>query len=732
MAIKRRPIQHKKVKVKRKRALDAEDKVSVLEKKAAKKQKKFEYSATIQEARKKREAIKAAGTITMEDVVRAVSGKPKHSEAARTANIPDVSSYLASIGVGRKVDDFAWSSESEAHDSSSDEEEDEDNDYSSGEGAEDIDADGSEVEDVVESDVDDEESASDDASAESEEDEEKVDDNEESTVHDQLHKRITFPASSEFTSESQSLFAALMGGKDALVCTETFHENRIARSCYLTLSAFALSHILHKSTQVERNNRNLRKKGEGFEIPLDSRFRDQGPNRPRICMLAPFRANANELIRNWIQLLNLTPEDIGNYENFNAEYEGQELRNEHSKNWELWRRELFKGHYDDATYDDFVIGISFIHGKMRIQFPKTSAALCGVDVIIASPIALSKIAASDLRAIRIRDKAKENSRSVDKDEEELMFEADKKADAEEEAVDLPIMDFMSSIELLIVDRVDALTMQNFDNCRDVVSAVNEKPVASITADINRIESKFLTSETARAARQTVLVAGSLVMAEYDSMVRPGQVERIGDATYSGNSLARSLKQKIKQQFFIRIPIKTPEERTEALMDYFKSKFWKEIGNEIKNLVIVVADTADLAPITEFFDDEGITDCFMSEQSLSDIGGKRRKQIKSMLKSFREGDIRTLVVTERLLWYQRIRIAGAKHVLFFGCPQVDSVYADILADVVDPYRCTSTCLYTASERLAVERVAGTKNLPKLITHGAQLGEMSGKTTVFTPS
>ena len=120
MALKRRPIKSQKPKIKRKRALDAEDRVAVLEKKAAKKQKKLEYSVSIQEARKKSQAIKAAGTITMEDVIRAVNTKDAKPEikSERRVNL-DPSVLLSSLGVGRDVDDFAWSTASE-HDGVSD------------------------------------------------------------------------------------------------------------------------------------------------------------------------------------------------------------------------------------------------------------------------------------------------------------------------------------------------------------------------------------------------------------------------------------------------------------------------------------------------------------------------------------------------------------------------------------------------------------------------------------
>jgi hypothetical protein len=412
----------------------------------------------------------------------------------------------------------------------------------------------------------------------------------------------------------------------------------------------------------------------------------------------------------------LKPEEVGNLENFDEEFKDQDVRNEHAKNWEDWRRELFKGHYDDANYDDFIIGVSFTHGKMRIQFPKTASALCAVDVVIGSPLALSRVAANDRKALRLKEKQLEEEENSEETKEEPQ---------------LPIMDFLSAIEILVIDRVDALAMQNLENCRDIVQAVNAQAVACISADINRIEEKFHSPQTAKAQRQTVLLAGSTRSAHFASSfgLRSKFVEI--SEPYAGIALKKALKQKIKQQFFIRVPIDNEAERQQKLLNHFKQLFWKEVGNEIKQLVIVVADSHDLAPLQEFFEDEGLVDCFLTELTLSDIAGKRRKQMKQTLRAFREGEIRTIVVTQRLLWYQRIRITGAKHVLFLGCPTTDSIYADVLADVVDPYRCTSTCLFTANEKLALERIVGSDNLSKLVSD-QPLHEMAGKSTVFTPS
>jgi hypothetical protein len=684
----------------RKRKLDNEDRIALLQKKAAKKHKKLEYAFNIQEARKRGDALKEAGTIHLDEISKALR-MSSCSKIPVRSHKPHISSILSSLGVKTDVDDFAWSTGDEGglqSDYSSDSEAIDGLSLGSYEDHSSLVGSSNSLDPHTHDDDDSHESGSEEDSFGESSSMNEYDD-EESAL--QLHPRITLSGETEFTDESQGLLTRLMSGEDVAYASENFHEPKSARSFYTLVAAHSLSHMLFKSARVERNNKRLSKNPDTSED-----VRDQGPNRPRLLWLAPFRPHAYEVVRNWLDLLSVDLESeaaTGNLASFLEEYADQDLRNEHARNWESWRRELFKGHYDDPNYDDFVIGVSFNHGRIRIQFPKNAESLCKVDAIIASPLALSKIAAADRKSIRVREK----------------FSPEPEEEQEDQ---LPIMDFLAGIEMLVVDRIDAMAMQNWENSRDVIQSVNQKAVATITADINRIEEKFLMAETAKAARQTIILSGSVILEdEYESLNLRNTGKRIqSSAFYSGRPLNQALKQKVKQQFFIKVPADTK-------LDYFKTSFWKEIGNEVKQLIIVVAISSDLSSLVEFLDDEGIPNsCCLSDETLSDIGGKRRKQIKSTLKAFREGEIRTIIVSERLLWYQRIRITGGRHVLFYGCPRTESVYSDILADVTDPLRCTSTCVYTPNESKAVERIVGSEKAPKLTDIS-----VDKKITVFTP-
>ena len=693
MALKKSKIGPKS---RKKRSLDAEDRRALLEKKALKKQKKLEFGVKLAETHQVKKAIAAARTVAIDDVMRAINSKSTRSSSrdSRTPSQVSVSSLLSSIGVQRTVDNLDWSSDDNVSDDS------------------DTESDSSTVSETHNDDPllpnDSSEGESQSDISENEDDVDSHDSEETNPAAVGFHKRVSFPADVSFTSESQELLSELVNGKkNIVVCSEKFHDLEVARSCYLGLTAHMVSHILTKTSRVEKNNQKL-KKLENPEIAIDSLFRDQGSNRARICVLCPFRSNCFEIVRNILTLLELSPEDVGNGESFFQEYEGQDERNTHAKNWEDWRRELFKGHYDDNNYDDFIVGVTFGYGKVKIFFPKTADKLCHMDLIIASPLALSRVAAEDHKTVRKHQKQK--TEAQDLEDENRGYQVDNDSDDQDEP---PVpMDFLSSLELLIIDRVDALYMQNWDNLIDVVSAANQKPVATISANIDRIESKFLES-TSADLRQTILMCGSTWSEKFsqlftctDDLVVAGTRQ-----DWSGAPLNKALKHGIKQQFFINV---------ENVLDHFKTKYWKDIGgDEIRSLIIVVSRDHDYEAVRDFLENhELITDCYLTESEVS----SHRRKLKEILKNFKSGCSRIIVVSERLLWYQRIRILTGAHVVFFGVPVTDTVYSDTLCDIADAGRCTSVCLHTPEEMVVRERIVGTRNQPT--------DNIPGKVVVFT--
>ena len=151
---------------------------------------------------------------------------------------------------------------------------------------------------------------------------------------------------------------------------------------------------------------------------------------------------------------------------------------------------LFGGNSDDR----FRIGLALWKKGIRLYAPFQQA-----DVLIASPLGLRQITGAS---------------------------GDRKRD----------FDFLSSIEVCIVDRADVLRMQNWEHVQQVMEVVNQKPRGLGSIDISCLRGQFADGR-AREFRQTVVTScGQSVDAEALFELK----EELSEAP-KGKSLAARLK-----------------------------------------------------------------------------------------------------------------------------------------------------------------------------------------------
>eukprot|EP00929_Paragymnodinium_shiwhaense_P027928 TRINITY_DN16281_c0_g1_i1.p1 TRINITY_DN16281_c0_g1~~TRINITY_DN16281_c0_g1_i1.p1 ORF type:complete len:648 (+),score=205.47 TRINITY_DN16281_c0_g1_i1:66-2009(+) len=236
---------------------------------------------------------------------------------------------------------------------------------------------------------------------------------------------------------------------------EHTHDNgRAIRAMYMLHAA---DHALKASMEVMRNIKQrakLRKvKGADVDdvLPADSGF-----TRARVLILCPFKSSCYELVKT---LLALCPgkKEIANKSRFEEEYspEGEEIDETKPDDWNY----LFGGNDDDS----FRLGITVSHKQLRLYAPFHKS-----DILICSPIGLRKITGG---------------------------EGDKKRE----------YDFLSSIEVCIVDRADAFRMQNWEHLVEVMQVINRKPQSLEGVDISRLRQVFADGR-ARDFRQTAVTA----------------------------------------------------------------------------------------------------------------------------------------------------------------------------------------------------------------------------------
>jgi U3 small nucleolar RNA-associated protein 25 len=167
--------------------------------------------------------------------------------------------------------------------------------------------------------------------------------------------------------------------------------------------------------------------------------RDQGFTRPKVLILAPMRNVAYEIVNLMVDLSGTDQHE--NKRRFKDEYFSEDDPESSFQSRPSDYQRLFRGNTDDC----FKIGLKFTRKTMKLysQFYQS-------DIIVASPLGLR-----------------------------LLIEGEKD------------FDFLSSIEILIVDNIHVMSFQNWEHVQFVLEHLNQIPKQARDCDFSRIKAWYL-------------------------------------------------------------------------------------------------------------------------------------------------------------------------------------------------------------------------------------------------
>ncbi|XP_077194230.1 U3 small nucleolar RNA-associated protein 25 homolog isoform X2 [Paroedura picta] len=258
-----------------------------------------------------------------------------------------------------------------------------------------------------------------------------------------------------FTPLQKELFCIMNSYKDLFYPERTALRNgEEIRHVYCL---HAINHILKANDQVLSNNAQRRDQKPGIE---DDGFRDQGLTRPKVLIVVPFRESALRVVQVFISLLESASKkkiDVSNKKRFKGEFGSDP----DEKPPNLKRPEDYEAVFAGNIDDHFRIGVAVLQKSMRLYAPFYSS-----DVIIASPLGLRTV---------------------------IGAEGEKKRD----------YDFLSSIEMLIIDEADVYLMQNWEHILHLLAHINLLPLESHGVDFSRVR-MFSLNNWSKYYRQTLL------------------------------------------------------------------------------------------------------------------------------------------------------------------------------------------------------------------------------------
>lgn len=486
----------------------------------------------------------------------------------------------------------------------------------------------------------------------------------------------------DFHSSKQILFFSLCNSYQDIL-----HSNK--KPFYLkgleedssTMDAYvmhALNHIFRTRSVVKKNDAKLAKLQDiaKEEILSGGGFLDHGFTRPKVLILLPLASIALRVVRRFIQLtpsshkvnvehLDRFSNDFGagskeDSEDKSVVHDDQKSKSESSKPSDF--QVLFGGNNNDH----FMIGIKFTRGSIKLYSDFYSS-----DMIVASPLGLiTKIGEAE----------------VEKEKD---------------------VDYLSSIEVLIIDHADIIAMQNWSHVNTVVEQLNRLPSKQHGTDVMRIRPWYLDGH-AQFYRQTIILASYLnpdinALFNHHCVNYQGKVKSVCE--HKG-ILPKVLLQ--VRQIYERFNAASVVDADDARLEFFAKKVFPKIKDSIQGgIMLFISSYFEFVRLRNFLKSQNASFCLLGEYTMqSDISRARVW--------FFEGRRKIMLYTERAHFYHRYKIRGIQNLIIYSLPERKEFYPEIVNMLEGSHNMTCTVLFSRFDQFRLERIVGAASARRMVT------------------
>ncbi|KIM31651.1 hypothetical protein M408DRAFT_327125 [Serendipita vermifera MAFF 305830] len=460
----------------------------------------------------------------------------------------------------------------------------------------------------------------------------------------------------------KDLLQSISSYQDLYITKQDIAARKLYRE---VVSAHVLNHILKIRRRILKHNEKLSSSKDAQETEPTA-FLDQGFVRPSVLIVLPFRSSA----KHWVTaLLQQTPShQVENKARFSSDFSipngtEEKLLTAPPGTYPPDHVANMSGNIDDH----FRLGIKVTRKSIKLFSDFYSS-----DIILASPLGLR----------------------------ELM-------DKEKSA------DYLSSIEILVLDQLDVLTMQNWSHLEMIFTYLNTIPKQSHDTDFSRIKPWYLDGH-ARYLRQSLLFTAyetPEIRGLYNRHLHNVSGKRRIESAWSSIQVPEGIRQN-----YIKFECANAQAEINQRFEYFTTQLFPSLlksAVQSVNTVIFVPSYFDYARIRNWLKNQAmVTFAILSEDS-------DNRDISRARQAFFLGNKAMLLVTERFHFFRRYKLRGIRNLVFYAPPDHPQFYSELLSypfldDGVQPEDVTCKVLYSKYDYMRLERIVGSAAVGNLIS------------------